>query len=258
VSKQGFIQLLAIAAAAWGLAPARADQAQEQLWQQTYDSRQKYFEDAVGPLPKDILKMLNMTGVWPGGGLYAIPAARLGAGLSVYTTFGFTNPDMPTTVRSVDPKVQMEAGRATRAQLQLEKKTPAPQRSGAAGYGYELIVIAPAGQEWPLNLLQWAARAELSQDVGLLNRVEKYDGLTVEALDLGAPQPLNVLIAKAQPPLPTGTQLPAGRMDILVATVITTEEMRWSMKNGRGALLHKLREGGVGQVSRVNRDSVAQ
>ena len=65
-----------------------------------------------------------------------------------------------------------------------------------------------------------------------------------------------VLISKALPPLPVGTQLPAGKMEILVATVITPEEMHWSMKNGRGALLQKLREAGVGQVSKPGRESV--
>jgi hypothetical protein len=65
-----------------------------------------------------------------------------------------------------------------------------------------------------------------------------------------------VLISKAQAPLPIGTVLPAGKMDLLVAVTITDAEMQWSMQNGRGALLQKLREAGVGQVSVLGRPSV--
>jgi hypothetical protein len=250
--------LVSAALALLSLGAAAADRTSEQVWQATYDARQKYFESAVGPLPNDILKMLNMTGVWPGGGLFVIPAPKLGAGLAVYTTFGFTNPDMPASSRMTDFKLGADGNRATEASGRLQAKPAAPARAGAAGYGYEIIVVAPAGADWPLNLLQWAVNAELTRDVGFLDRVEKYRGLTVEQLDVGAPQPLNVLITKAQAPLPAGTQLPTGRMEILVMTTITTEEMLWSMKNGREALLQKLRDGGVGQISRLGRDSVVR
>lgn len=230
----------------------------EKLWQANYAARQAYFEGAVGPLPSDILKMLNMTGVWPGGGLYVIPAPRLGKGLSVYTTFGFTNPDMPTSVQMKDFGQTPDGNRAGQAEGTLVQKSPAPKRPGFAGYGYEIIVVAQADQQWPLNFLQWAVNAEIGNDVGLLARVEKYEGLTVEEIQVGPDQWVNVLIAKATAPLPTGADLPAGRMEILVATTITAEEMQWSMSNGRAALLQKLREAGVGQVSIPGRPSVVQ
>lgn len=249
---------MASLAAMLGISASAADTAQEKAWQQNYDARQKYYESVVGPLPNDILKMLNMSGVWPGGGLYAIPAKRLGSNLVVYTTFGFTNPDMPTSVRMADFKLETDGKRATRADGKLEKKQPTPKRPGAAGYGYEFVVVAHDGQDWPINLLQWGVNAELGKDVGLLDRVEKYDGLTVEQLHVGAPEPVNVLISRAMAPLPVGTKLPAGKMEVLVATVITLEEMQWSMKNGRGALLQKLREAGVGQVSKLGRESVVR
>ena len=57
-------------------------------------------------------------------------------------------------------------------------------------------------------------------------------------------------------PLPPGTQLPNGKLELLVATVITDDEMQWSMENGREALLAKLIKSGVGQVSDRNRKSV--
>ncbi len=82
--------------------------------------------------------------------------------------------------------------------------------------------------------------------------------VTVEDVQVGQANGdvAQVLIAKAQPPLPTGTELPAGNMQLLVATVITREEMAWSGENGRGALLRKLQAAGVGQVSVLRRSSV--
>jgi hypothetical protein len=237
---------------------ANGESQPEKLWQANYDARQQYFASAVGPLPTDILKMLNMTGVWPGGGLYVIPARELGKNLFVYTTFGFTNPDMPTTLQMAGFDLKSDGNRATQAAGTLSKRQPAPKRAGFAGYGYELIVVTQSNQQWPLNFLQWAVNAEIGNDVGLLGRVEKYDGLTVEQIQVGKGQMVNVLIAKSQAPLPVGTSLPAGRMEILVATTITAEEMKWSQSNGRGALLKKLQEAGVGQISALDRKSVTQ
>jgi hypothetical protein len=63
-------------------------------------------------------------------------------------------------------------------------------------------------------------------DAGLLDRVERYDGLTVEEIAIGAGAPIDVLIAKTQSPLPRPVQLPNRTMQILVATTITSDEMK--------------------------------
>jgi hypothetical protein len=230
--------------------------AEDKLWDATYGARQSYFEATVGTFPRDILKMLNMTGVWPGGGLYVIPAAKLGKHLAVYTTFGLTNPDMPARVRMTDFQLDSDAERARQAEGRLQIKEPAPKKPGAAGYGYEILMVAQSGLQWPVNFLQWAVNAEIGNDVGFLARVEKYQGLTVEQIEVGPGGPINVLIAKARAPLPVGTQLPNGRMELLVATTITDEEMRWSMKNSRGALLQKLQAAGIDQISILGRPGV--
>jgi hypothetical protein len=239
-----------------GAAAVASDSQEDKAWQDNYDARQRYFEATVGPLPRDILKMLSMGGVWPGGGLFVIPAGKLGPDLSFYTTFGLTNPDMPTTVRMTNFQLDSDGKRATRAEGVLQKKAPAPKSQGAAGYGYEICVVTRKDQQWPLGFLQWSVNAELANDVGFLARVAKYDGLSVEKIDVGKGGPVNVLISKAQAPLPIGTVLPAGKMDLLVAVTITDAEMQWSMQNGRGALLQKLREAGVGQISVLGRPSV--
>ena len=241
-----------------GFSAMAADTNADKRWQENYEARQSYFEANLGPFPQDILKMLNMSGVWPGGGLFVIPADRLGKRLSVYTTFGLTNPDMPTTVQMTDFKLGADGKHATQAEGALKKRVPAKTRPGAAGYGYEIFLVAQSDQQWPLGLLQWIVNAEIGKDVGLLGRVEKYDGLTIDKVDVGPGGPVNVLIAKAKAPLPTGAQLPGGKMELLVATTITDEEMQWAMNNGRGALLQKLQDAGVGQISTPGRSSIVR
>jgi hypothetical protein len=260
--KEKFVRIMAPQALAsafflalLGLGANAEDKSEERLWQQTLDAREKYFTNAVGPLPQDIIKMRSMAGVWPGGGLFVIPAPRLGSNMAVYSTSGLTNSDMPTDVRIAgfkrDSAGNQVAGR-------LKKKERARQPPGAAGYGYELMVVAQKGVDWPMGLLQWAVNQEIADDAGLLSRVEKYGGFTAEQIDVGESGPINVLISKALSPLPTGTQLPAGKMEILVATVITPEEMRWSRRNRRDALLQRLKDAGVGQVSKLKRESVVR
>jgi hypothetical protein len=226
--------------------------ADEKLWQEVYAARETYYESSFGKLPSEIAKMANLIGVWPGGGLMVIPATKLGPDVWVYTTFGFTNPDMPTTITLEDSK--RKYGR-TQNTLKRKENTRGPQ-TNRPGYGYEILVIAKERTEWPLGFLQWVANAEILNDADLLSRVEKYGGLTVEEIQVDDVRSINVLIAKAQRPLPSGTALPNGKMELLVATVITEDEMRWSMTHGRTALLAKLQSAGVGQVSDLNRKSV--
>lgn len=227
------------------------------FWQQVYDSRSAYYETHIGQFPEDILKMGNMTGVWPGGGLFVLNADKIGKGLWAYTTFGMTNPDMPASTMMADYKIETDdQGRASKYSGTLQSKEQVKSAEGSAGYGYEMLLIAKENAEWPLWFMQWSANAEILNDAGILDRVEKYQGLTVQDIQVGESESVNVLIAKAQHPLPTGINLPNGKMDLLIATVITDDEMQWSIENGREALLVKLIESGVGQISDRNRKSV--
>ncbi|HTD28939.1 MAG TPA: suppressor of fused domain protein, partial [Xanthomonadaceae bacterium] len=231
--------------------------AADALWQRVYEARQSWYTRHFGPLPDDILKLGHMMGVWPGGGLFVIPANVVQAGLWCYTTFGFSNPDMPATTTMTNVAVEHDAlGRpvSTTGTLQGKPRATAPQ--GAAGYGYEFVVLAEENAQWPLWLLQWAASAELTNDVGMLARVEKYAGLTISDLAVGRSEPVHILIARARPPLPVGTDLPNGKMELLIATTITRAEMQWSFENGRDKLLDRLVEKGYGQISRLERPSV--
>lgn len=233
------------------------DEADDLLWQDVYSAREAYYAKEIGPFPEDILKIGHMFGVWPGGGLYVLPANKIRPGAWVYTTFGFTNPDMPTGTTITDVNVERdELDRVTNTAGTLKAKQRATSADGAAGYGYEFLVVAEENSEWPLWLLQWAANAEILNDVGFLDRVEKYAGMTIQEIEIGKDQPVNILIAKSRSPFPAGTTLPNGRMELLIATVITEAEMQWSMTNGRDALLDKLTESGVGQFSVLDRPSV--
>jgi len=227
----------------------------EVFWNQVYDARCAHFERTIGPLPNDILKMMTMTGIWPGGGLFVIPADRVGPDIWAYTTFGLTNPDMPTTVTTSDARVETDAQGRRQMTATLRSKVPAPSVPGRAGYGYEILMLTSGRADWPLSFLQWAVNAEHLHDAGLLDLVERHDGLTVEEIAIGVGGPIDVLIAKTQPPLPPPVQLPNGTMQILIATTITAEEMKWSFDHGRPALLQRLVRAGTGQISVPDRAS---
>ena len=235
---------------------AAPEQQSDDVWQRVYSAREKFYADCIGELPSDILKIGHMFGVWPGGGLFAIPASKIGAACWAYSTFGFTNVDMPASTKVSNVSVETDdQGRVTKTAGTLEAKNRAAVPSDAAGYGYELMVLAREQSEWPLWVLQWAANAEILHDAGILERVTKYDGLTIDGVRSGQNESVNLLIAKAREPLPTGTVLPNGKMEILIATVITDAEMRWSMEHGRDALLDTLIASGLGQFSILDRAS---
>lgn len=226
--------------------PPRDDEA---LWQAVYDARVEVFERALGPLPNDIQKLLNLSGVWPGGGLFKIAAPRLG--LTVCSSFGLSNPDMPARTRSVDAKA---AG--TGVSMTLEARTPAWAPDGGAGYGYELLIATRGPADWPLLPLSWFVQMELLNDVDIPGRVRDGQGLTVESLKIDGERKADFLVEPARAPFPTSFELPNGTVQVFVATRITRDEMQWALDNGRPALSEKLTRAGVGQVSDLTRPSV--
>lgn len=246
-----FTALLSLLPGASLTLAAAAEAEPDARWQANYEARASFFAASVGPLPEQIQKMVTLTGVWPGGGFFVIPAAHLASASSLYTTFGLSNPDMPAKTRLRESPAKAE-------QDTLEPQPPAAAEPDVAGYGYELAVLAHPDEKWPIGFLQWAVDAEIVNDVGLLRQVEAKGGLTIENVRIGAARPLHVVITKARPPLPPGGDLPAGRMTLLIATAITSEEARWSIDHGSSALLEKLVEAGVGQRSSLDRASVVR
>jgi len=240
-------------------AAADSASAADRAWDEVFRARADAFEAGFGKLPQDIQKLGNLTGVWPGGGLYIIPAPQVRAGAAIYASFGLTNPDMPTTVAVQDlqtDRAQDDEGLVVRTRSTLVRKEHLPPARDWPGYGYEIIVAAPDNAQWPLWLLQWAVQAEIFNDVGMRDRVEASGGLTVESVRIAEDAAVHLLITKAQAPLMTHLTLPTGRADIIVMTVITDAEMRWSLQHGREALLAQLQAAGVGQFSVLDRESV--
>ncbi len=200
------------------------------LWGKVNDSRERFYEKTFGALPDEILTLDHLAKDFSGGGVLRFQSAKLND-LWVYSTFGLTNPD------------------AAHAQH-------APPRAAEAGHGYELVILARESADWPLWLLQWVTLAEVTDGMRLRERVERYQGLTIENLDIGRGRPVSLLVAEARAPLPAGVGLPNGSMKLLIGTVITDAEVRYALEHGRAALLERLVQHGVGQVSELGRAAV--
>jgi len=229
----------------------------DKLWDQVYDERTKFVEENIGTLPEDILKIVHLSGTWPGGGLYKFKADKLGDNYWAYMTFGLTNPDMPTKVVPSNVNVEQdESNRPEKTSLTLESKQNVPSYPDRIGYGYELLVITEGEKDWPLWFLQWAVQAELLNDADILGRVEQYKGLTVEDINIGGDGFVNMLFQKALSPFPSKIELGGKTARIIIATAISDDEMEWSKSNGRDNLLTELSKSKVHQISHLKRESI--
>lgn len=216
-------------------------------------AREALYSEHFGTLPQDILKMANLVGRWPGGGIYKIESRQQNGNTRwIYISSGLSNPDIPA-IQSDSHTVHDEEGRieSVNASLQSDGNTLPP-----TGYGYEIMVVTEQEADWPLLLLQWAINAELTHGIDLLSRVEQYQGVTVGDIPLGEGQSVNLLIQKAQAPFPPLFALPNGDIALLLITTITPQELEWSLQHSRDALLAQLLASPVGQLSILERDSV--
>ena len=232
-----------------------SEEAQDRLWQAVYDAREEFFRSQFGPFPDDIQKPMNLVGVWPGGGIFQFPATKRN-GFGICTSFGLSNADLPTPVR-VSKHERADQGGQPSFSSTLEGRTPQWVAADRAGYGYEVMIVTPTPTTWPLLPLSWFIQMEILNDVGLLGRVMEHQGLTVESIKIGdGSQSADFLIQLASSPFPEQAQLPNGTMQLLIATRVTREEMNFSLKHGRAALLDRLKQAGVGQISILDRASV--
>lgn len=218
-------------------------------------AREAAYAQYFGALPADILKMADLVGRWPGGGIYKIASTgNDGRPRWVYVSSGLANPGIP--VLAGENSVTHDAeGRVAEIHGRL-------QGDGgflpANGFGYEILVISEEDADWPLALLQWAINAEFSHRIGLLDQVEQYQGVSVGDVAIGDGSDVDLLIQKAQAPLPASLHLPNGEIPLLVMTTITKPELDWSLQYGRDALLQQLLASPVGQTSTLSRASVLE
>jgi hypothetical protein len=230
--------------AIWGSALDRELQASNQ----TYAAREAVYAEHFGPIDSDVQKLMNLTGIWPGGCLVQICCAR--HKLWVTSSFGLTNPDMPATTRPEEFAVEHDPqGKPTRYSMRIVSRPPRAVPVGRAGYGYEIPLLTRQKEYWPLGFLNWAVQAEILNDVDLLRRIDQYGAMTIEEVSIGAAESADVLIAPIQQLAPASIALPNGSMELLVATRITRPQMQFGIEKGGPALLAQLNEIGHGQMS---------
>jgi hypothetical protein len=238
-------------------APPPSKDADESLWQAVYSAREAFYVEHFGPMPAHIMKLMNLSGVWPGGGLFAIESTKMN-GLGITTSFGLSNPDMPTPVMAENMTQERGDGGNMTYSSTIVPRTPRFAPPEDAGYGYELMIVTPRPEAWAMLPVSWFVQTEILRDVDLLDRVREIGGLTVEEIRVGQePNDMgDFLVAPAAAPFPTHAELPNGKMTLLIATLITRDEMKFALKNGQPALLDRLAKSGVGQISTKGRKSV--
>jgi hypothetical protein len=229
-----------------------SEEEEERRWQAVYNDRSEYFTDTLGPLPGDIQKVMSLSGLWPGGGLFQFAAPRAG-GLGVCASFGLSNYDLPTTAAHA-ASAQSDDGRSHN--FTLAPRTPRWMNPKSAGYGYELMILTPQPERWPLGPIAWLAEMELKRDLDLLTRVIENQGITIETVHVGGGQTTDFIVAQAREPLPVGAEISNGTFWVLIATRVTRDEMEFARAKGTPELLDRLYAAGVGQVSDLARSSV--
>jgi hypothetical protein len=220
-----------------------SDPINEQLRRTVIAARAEFVERQFGPPPAEIQKILNLTNMWDGG-ICQMAAPHL-AGMGVCLTDGLTDADMP-------------------ARLRLTPEGPRPREPrdvppGLAGYGFELAVLTPKPDPWPLLTLSWFVQMEILNDLRLLDRVAAGNGVTAEGVKIGdGSRTAHFLVQPACAPVIARVNLPNGLMHLLIATWITPDELQFANSNDEGsfALLNRLVDAGVGPVSQLDRPSV--
>jgi hypothetical protein len=226
----------------WGPAVER----QGHAWEEVYAARETFFGQHFGPITGDVQKLMNLTGVWPGGCLVQIEAAA--HQLWVSSSFGLTNSDMPARTRS--EQFQVKEG-AQKYQLQIVARPPRAVPAGRAGYGFEMLLLTRHKEYWPLMFLNWAMQAEILRDADILGRVHHIGAVTIQEISLGDGRVSDFLIAPLQHLAPPKASLPNGTMELLAATAITRPEMQFALERGQAALLDRIRSRPLRQVSHI-------
>jgi hypothetical protein len=234
----------------WGPALER----ESTSWDQTYAAREAAYQQHFGSISGDVQKLMNLTGVWPGGCLVQIECPQ--HQLWVTSSFGLTNPDMPARTRTE----QFAAGKTpqgtTEYRMRVLGRPPRPVPLGLAGYGYEMLLFTRRQERWPLMFLNWSVQAEILTDVDLLGRVHDCGAITVESISLGDGRRADFLVAPLQQLAPPKIDLPNGSMELLAATLITRAEMEFGVKQGGPALLARINARPQGQISTMPADKI--
>jgi hypothetical protein len=229
----------------------------QELWRQVLNARSDYLQQQFGLLPEKMQQLNDLREIWPRGGICQMTAPSLN-GLGVCITFGLTNVEMPAAMRFADA-TSAGAGQGAAGLRPLEPRVPREVPAGLAGYGYELLILTPQADVWPLFTLAWFAQMEILNDIDLLGNVAGSNGVTVESVPLSdGGESGHFLVQPACSPILARVDLPSGLMHVLTATWITPDELEFAVttEDGRWELLNRLLAGGVGPISSPGRASV--
>jgi hypothetical protein len=227
------------------------DDVDPQLWRAVMQARSDFLMQQFGTLPQQMHQLINVAGIWPGGGICQLTAPSLG-NLGVCTTFGLSNLGMPGSFT-------IDTSQPQQSERRLVPKTPREVPAGLAGYGYELIVLTPRPESWPMITLGWFAEMEILNDIDLLSNIAASNGVTVAEIQIGDGSRVgDFLVQPACSPILARVNLPNGLMHVLTATWITPDELEFSKstEDGRWELLNRMLAAGVGPISILDRPSV--
>jgi hypothetical protein len=231
------------------------DDVDPELWRAVMQARSDFLQQQFGALPTELHQLATVSTIWPGGGICQLPAPKLN-NLGVCTTFGLSNLGMPPSM-TIDETQPQNAP----AHLRFKPRPPREIPPGFAGFGYEILVLTPRLESWPMLTLGWFAEMEILNDADLLANVAANNGISVSGVPLGDGSQVGCfLIQPACSPILARVNLPNGLMHILTATWITQDEFEFSTttEDARWDLLNRLLAAGVGPVSTIDRPSIIQ
>jgi hypothetical protein len=139
----------------------------------------------------------------------------------VYMTVGLTNPDPSITLYP-----STATGTSVRAKVRraiMERKLREDPSLGVPGYGFELIIVTPGREKWPLRVLEQAMAPD---DIIALSRIALRDNAWIAMRDKDATSDRQFLVRHARPPLPVSHVLPNGRMHMLVLVAIGKDNQK--------------------------------
>lgn len=230
------------------------------------EARLNIFRHHFGQVGKMAVYISALLTVWPGGCIFrtsACPLPVVGGGCC-WLTNGLTNPDMPTSMRLIDSNSQEVVATNGTPTLEnttrFETRTPRKVSEGVAGYGIEVAIFVDEehmADSWPIRFLKWLVVSELIDDLDFLYRVNLCRVLVCSDIPVyGDGGTASFIISRAPPRLfPTSFDLPNGKMSILVATMVTEDELLYARIH-ENKLINYLYRADIGQKSIPNRPSV--
>lgn len=233
----------------------------ETLWQANYSAREDLFRSQFGHFPEQILKATDMFVVWPGGCLAEFDSPKLG-GLRVTATFGLSNSDLPTTIKSSMISRSREGNVETLTSALSALPEPLPQVPGRAGYGYEFITLSKTPTEmgkpsFEVHLMHHLARHQFSLPrQNFLDTIEEFGAMTYDT----GPDPQGrhhfYLFAPFWDLVRPNYELPGGSASLIAVVKIAPSELAFARENGPAMLLQTMRDRGILPISDPDRAPV--